>query len=112
MIIIDLCVFNNAQWNDDDSGTTFEKRVFRNYTTPLVSTNIMSSSTGTTTTTSRRVSAALRRAREILNLSSSFGDDDDECYSYCKASIDRAFRKHALRAHPDKKTGRRRRLTK
>ena len=20
MIIIDLCVFNNAQWNDDDSG--------------------------------------------------------------------------------------------
>ena len=103
MIIIDLCVFNNAQWNDDDSGTTFE-RVFRNYTTPLVSTNIMSSSTGTTTTTSRRA-AALRRAREILNLSSSFGDDDDECYSYCKASIDRAFRKHALRAHPDKKNG-------
>ena len=45
-------------------------------------------------------------AAEILNLSSSFGDDDDECYSYCKASIDRAFRKHALRAHPDKKTGR------
>ena len=34
-MIIDLCVFNNAQWNDDDSGTTFEKRVFRNYTTPF-----------------------------------------------------------------------------
>ena len=57
--------------------------------------------TTTTTTTSRR--RALRRAREILNLSSSFGDDDDEYY--CKASIDRAFRKHALRAHPDKKNG-------
>ena len=39
-----------------------------------------------------------------MNLSSSFGDDDDDEY-YCKASIDRAFRKHALRAHPDKKNG-------
>ena len=101
-MIIDLCVFN-AQ-----CGTTTPERLsknafFRNDYTPLVSTN-MSSSTGTTTTTTSRRAAALRRAREILNLSSS-GDDDDEWHYYCKASIDRAFRKHALRAHPDKKNG-------
>ena len=69
--------------------------------------------TTTTTTTSRR--RALRRAARDFELSSSFGDDDDDDDDdeyYCKASIDRAFRKHALRAHPDKKTGRRRRLTK
>ena len=101
-MIIDLCVFN-AQ-----CGTTTPERLsknafFRNDYTPLVSTN-MSSSTGTTGTTTSRRAAALRRAREILNLSSS-GDDDDEWHYYCKASIDRAFRKHALRAHPDKKNG-------
>ena len=44
----------------------------------------------------------LAKAKSILNVSSS--EDENEII-FTKASIDRAFRKHSLKAHPDKTSG-------
>ena len=56
-------------------------------------------------------SSAVSRARSILNLSPREEEEEEgeeeeaKNGSLTKASIDRAFRRHSLRAHPDKKDG-------
>jgi len=85
----------------------------------IFSSSSSSSKKTDATTGGRYRSSAVSRARSILNLSSPREEEEEdqeeedkeeeakngETLLLTKASIDRAFRRHSLRAHPDKKDG-------